>query len=204
MRSLALVLLAARVASAHPLPEIAEPEGWRETPAALEWSTWFRLGFGVQATPIDALARSTMPVGPRADQHTTWSTSLGADVSLPLGDAVRLGPWVALEDGEPAAGGELLVTRAPSHLDMFFYDGEGVWAVRAGRGTRHAIASLGWGYRCPWRLWGPYSRATRYEIGARIVLATSYASSRDWTGTLGIEVEPVGALRYLLGIKSLY
>lgn len=45
-----------------------------------------------------------------------------------------------------------------------------------------------------------------YEIGARFVLAATraYRDPRDWTATLGLEVEPVGALRYLLGIRSWY
>ena len=99
-----------------------------------------------------------------------------------------------------------MVTQAPPDIDMFLYDGEGVLMLRAGVARTRAEAAVAYGYRCPWKLWGPYSRTTRYEIGARLVLTAtrSYTDPRDWSATLGIEVEPVGALRYLLGIRSLY
>jgi hypothetical protein len=32
----------------------------------------------------------------------------------------------------------------------------------------------------------------------------AHADPADWQATLGLEVEPIGALRYLLGIESLY
>jgi len=208
MRSICVVaVLAARTAAAHPPPppEIAEDRvEWRETPAIVEWSTWLGFGVGAASTPATALARTTQPAPP--EQHLAWTFSAGAEVTLPLTHAVRLGPWLGLAGLEPVAGAEVQITRAPAEVEMFFYRGEGVWTVRAGGGPEHATAAVAWGYRCPWRLWGPYTRATRYEIGARIVLAATraYRDPQDWSATLGLEIEPVGAVRYLLGIKSWY
>lgn len=89
---------------------------------------------------------------------------------------------------------------------MFWYKGEGVWIVRAGGNRDIYTGALSYGYRAPWKLWGPWSGKTRYMIGVRMV--ASYMRAADdpslWSATLGLETEPVGALRYLLGIRSWY
>ena len=202
---IALVLSLARVAAAQ---QLVAPDdtvsSWRETPALLEWSTWFRLGFGVGSTGADVAQRTTQPTPPQTT--TRWETGLGLEGSLRMGHRIRLGAWTELRGTEGYAGGELVITQAPRSLDMFLYRGEGVFMLRAGGGPTRATASLAWGYRCPWRLWGPYSRGTRYEIGARLVVTATraYHDPHDWSATFGVEVEPVGALRYLLGIRSWY
>ncbi len=212
MRSLLLVALACGVAAAHPPPELATdpPIEWRHDPARFEWSTWLGFGLGVAASPAATVtpaagARTTQPTA-AGELGTAWTFSAGAEVTLPVTHSLRVGPWVGLHDLEPMAGGELQLTRSPASLDLFFYAGEGVWTVRAGGGPTHATATIAWGYRCPWKLWGPYTRTSRYEIGPRITLAATraYTDPRDWSATIGLEVEPVGALRYLLGIKSWY
>lgn len=205
--SLVVAAALAPVAAAHPPPPPDPPEiDWRDTPATFEWSTWFRLGFGMRAEPSTTIARTIEPQPPSSDRSSTWETGLGADVSVTLSRRTRLGAWAELQGLEPAGGLELVLARSPSDLDLFMYRGEGVWMVRGGGSATHATAAIAWGYRCPWKLWGPYNRTTRYEIGARVVLsaARAYADPNDWSATLGIEVEPVGALRYLLGIRSWY
>jgi hypothetical protein len=214
-----ILALVGRIAVAHPKPPpiwIADddrepPEevvDWRQTPALLEWSTWLGFGFGAASdgAPAPSTARTTGTVVAAANAHTAWTFSAGVEATVPVAHHARIGPWIGLHDLEPMAGGELQITHAPGHLDLFFYPGEGVWTVRAGGGPDHATAALAWGYRCPWRLWGPYTRGSRYEIGPRITLAVTraYRDPADWSATLGLEVEPVGALRYLLGIKSWY
>lgn len=213
MRWLALVLLIAvtRIASGHPesppqdyIAEDPPPlTEWREHPATLEWSTWLGFGVGVASSPPMVLARGALT---DPDRHTAVVFSAGAEATLSLSHTVRLGAWAGLHDFEPMAGGELQLTARPKSLDLFFYEGEGVWTLRVGGGPDHMTAAIAWGYRCPWKLWGPYSTATRYEIGPRITLMATraYADPNDWTATLGLEVEPVGALRYLLGIRSWY
>ena len=203
MRSLLLVCALAGVASAHPPPEPENETDWRELRPLFDFSTWVRGGWGVEATPTTIAPRSTVYVGPTRDQHTTWGWGLGYDVTLPAGP-LRIGPYFEVADGEPTVGAEVVVEKVPRDFDMFFYNGQGVLIARAGAGPRDRTAAIAWGYRCPWKLWGPYSGTARYEIGARLVLAATYRDANEWSTTLGLEVEPVGAIRYLLGIRSWY
>ena len=188
-----------------PPPPLPDPTDWRETPALFEWSSWLGIGFGVAASPTTATARSSDPSATN-DLHTAVAFTAGVDVTLPITHAVRVGPWLGVSGLEPMAGAELQVTRAPTTIDMFWYRGEGTWTLRAGAGLDHSTAAIAWGYRCPWKLWGPYKRSTRYEIGARIVLAAtrSHTDAHDWSTTLGLEIEPIGTIRYVLGIRSWY
>lgn len=207
VRLIALMLVVtAGTAAAHPPPPPPdeEPISWRRDRAFLEWSTWVRLGFGVASTPADNVARSTSPQ-PTHDQHTLWDAALGADVTFPLPTpTVRLGPWVELRPDGVFGGGELSI--AGRDLDMFWYEGERVWSVRAGSSMTHVTGALAFGYRCPWRLWGPYDRTTRYMIGVRLVASATraVADPDDWSMSVGIELEPLGSLRYVGGIKSWY
>ncbi|MFT3693735.1 MAG: hypothetical protein QM831_11380 [Kofleriaceae bacterium] len=206
MRSVIVLLALAGSAAAHPI--LVEPDPpklieWRDTPALLEWSTWIGGGFGVQSSRSNVIARGTTP---DAELGTTWTFSAGAELTLPLAGSVRLGPWVGVHDLEPMVGGELEFTARPRSLDLFFYRGEGVVTVRAGGGFDRGTIALAYGYRCPWKLWGPYTETSRYEIGARIVIdaTRAYDDPKDWSATIGLEVEPVGAIRYLFGIRDWY
>jgi hypothetical protein len=84
--------------------------------------------------------------------------------------------------------------------------GERVVKPRAGGSSTHVIGAVAVGYRCPWRLWGPYSEGTRYLIGVRLVASATRAmmDPEDWSLALGIEFEPLGSLRYVGGITSWY
>ncbi len=199
------LLLCPALAFAHPPPLPDDPVEWQDDPALVEWSTWFRLGWGESSTPSDTAARTTMPIAPHTLQ-STWQTGLGADASLTVTSHARLGTWLELQDLTPTAGIELVLTALPRELDMFQYDGEGVLIARAGGGRDRATAALAWGYRCPWKLWGPYDAHTRYEIGVRFVLTAtrSYDDPHDWSATIGLETELFGALRYLASIRSWY
>ncbi|MDQ3369973.1 MAG: hypothetical protein M3680_31530 [Myxococcota bacterium] len=173
----------------------------------LEWSSWFRVGYGLERTPTGTTAaRGTLPT-PR-DPTTTWDVALGVALTLPIASSgnVRVGPWVELRDDGLIAGGELLFTAVPKRLDLFHFAGTGIVAVRVGATPDVRTASIAYGYSAPWRLWGPWSGTSRYMIGVRVVATATRAHDdpRDWKATLGIEVEPIGALRYLLGIRSLY
>jgi hypothetical protein len=210
MRASCLAVLVALggIASAHPILIARDPpiSDWRSHPAVVEWSTWLGFGVGVAASPSAVSAARTTSPSPTTNLHSTWTFSAGAEATVPLSRRVRIGPWAGLHDLEPMIGGELQVVKSPANLDLFFYPGEGVWTVRAGGGVDHMTAALAWGYRCPWRLWGPYTHATRYEIGPRLTatFTRSYLDPHTWSATVGLEVEPVGALRYLLGIRAWY
>jgi hypothetical protein len=208
--ALVVMLGIVRTAAAHPPPpddyELAydEPTNWRRDRAFFEWSTWIRLGFGVESTPSDTIARSTQPPATH-DQTTMWDAALGADLTLPIPTRrARMGPWIEVSPKGVFAGAELSI--AGSDLDMFWYEGEKVYTLRAGSSMTHVTGAFAYGYRCPWKLWGPYSSASRYMIGVRLVASASRSveDPKDWFGTIGIEFEPIGSLRYVGGIKSWY
>ncbi len=211
MRSLLVLglLVTARAALAHPPPPPPPPPDdttadWRDHPARIEWSTWFRLGVGVASTSDAATVARTTTTPASTSTDTRWETGLGIDASLTLTTHTRFGAWAELRGRQGFAGGELVVAGVPRSLDMFLYRGEGVLIARGGIGPEHQMtASLSYGYRCPWKLWGPYHESSRYQIGARFVV-TATRSPTEWSTTFGFETEPVGALRYLLGIRSWY
>ena len=142
-------------------------------------------------------------------KHADQAILASADASLIFtadGD-LRLGPWVELRTSSDAMiGGELQITGLPRKLDMFWYEGRGVLALRAGGNRDLATAAIAYGYQAPWDLMRPRHGATRYMIGVRVVPTATQAvdDPRIWSATLGVETEPVGALRYLLGVRSWY
>ena len=206
MRGLTLVLLGlcAGTAAARPPPE---PEEESTNRPSIEWSTWFRLGFGYAvAQPPASLPR--MVEAPVRAPGTAWAVGLGAEASVGIanGGDVRFGLWGELRGTELFGGGQLVVTGVPEKLDMFLYNGEGVLMLRAGGNPDRGSAAIAYCYLAPWKLWGPWTGPTRYMIGVRFVATYTRAweNPRDWSATFGIEAEPVGALRYLLGIRSWY
>lgn len=207
MRALLALVLLGGTAFAHPPPE-PEPTdsgSWRDHPARVEWSTWVRLGYGwTEPRAAQVAARTTEPAAPTDDGAARWEAAAGIEGSLVVGAHARLGAWAELRGRQGFGGAELVLTGAPRSLDLFLYEGEGVLAVRGGVGPDDQITgAIAYGYRCPWTMFGRAPRGTRYEIGARVVL-TMTRSPDEWSSTLGIEFEPVGALRYLLGIRSWY
>jgi hypothetical protein len=208
VRIFVVLALLTRVAAAQPPPELAydEPIDWRNDRALAEWSSWIRLGYGVASEARDVIARSTTPTPAQFhDIRGAGDIALGADLTLPLPTSkVRMGPWIELRPDDVVGGVELSIGGKP--LDMFAYEGERTIVARAGLGLSHVTAALAYGYRCPWRLWGPYNRTTRYMIGARLVVSGSraVADPNDWSVTFGLEFEPIGALRYVGAIKSWY
>lgn len=210
MRALLVLVALTRLAAARPPPPPDEDpyEGgsWRDHPARIEWSTWLRLGYGVAYERSDTAARTTTPTPPTDDDshHGHWELGAGVEASLVLTRHSRIGAWAELRGRQGFGGAELIITGAPRSIDMFLYQGEGVLALRGGIGPdQQQTAALAYGYRCPWKMFGDAPRSTRYEIGARIALTVT-RSPTEWSSTLGIELEPVGALRYLLGIRSWY
>ena len=205
MRAVLLLVLLGSTALAHPPPQLAEPAPTRPR---LEWSTWMRVSYEATLHADAAAARTLLPPPP-APIGSGWSASAGAEITVPVVDSgdVRIGPWVELRGfTSPVAGGELQVGGAPHALDLFFYRGEGILTLRAGGNRELVTGAIAWGYRAPWKLWGPWEGTSRYMIGVRFVLTAARAveNPRDWSLGLGLEVEPIGALRYLLGIRSLY
>jgi hypothetical protein len=210
------MLTLTHAALAHPIPPhddnydggsryVAYDEPTR---APIEWSTWFRVSFGTATRHTVAEPRLAMPQARDSQTNATWQTALGADATLALTRSgnVRFGPWTELRDTGFVGGAELVVQAVPKKIDMFLYDGQGVLALRAG-GDRHRVTGqLAYGYLAPWNLFKANRGATRYMIGVRFVATYSRSvdADHDWIASFGIETEPFGALRYLLGIRSWY
>ncbi|MBA3453624.1 MAG: hypothetical protein H0T42_11080 [Deltaproteobacteria bacterium] len=205
-RALLLLVCLAGAADARPPVQLAEDPESAHRPA-LEWSTWFRLGFGMRPADPDAAARTTTPPPP-AGQVTTWEAALGIDLTGALSGSgnIRIGPWLEVRGLSVVGGGELVIQRVPKTIDMFLYEGQGVLVMRAGGNHERATGQLAYGYLAPWNLFRPDRGAARYMIGVRFVATYTRAieDPRDWSATIGLETEPVGALRFLLGIRSWY
>lgn len=191
----------------------------------IEWSTWVRGSYGVE-TVRDQVAARTLGE-PAVETRGMWELGAGAEASLALSrhGNVRLGAWTELRGwaaGDAFLGGELVVTRVPSRMDMFLYDGHGILALRGGRSSTRATAAVAYGYLAPYWLEGPCrmrfydiytgvcaprpERTTRYMAGVRVVATVTRAfdDPRDWSATIGVEFEPIGALRMMLIARSWY
>ena len=174
----------------------------------VEWSTWIRAAYGL-VDHGDPDAQALGVVMPSGEPERGWEAAGGVEASLPIakGGDLRLGAWAeARTSSYPVGGAELVIGASPAELDMFFYKGEGVWIVRGGGNDEVVTGAVAYGYRCPWDLYGPQDGTSRYMIGVRFVASAtrSIADPDDWTVSLGLETEPVGALRYLLGIRAWY
>ncbi len=207
----ALGALAEEVAARPPPPpdeyEIASSDD--DDRPAIEWSTWVRVAYGGAPAPYEARSRLVSPTEVPESRDQGWEAAAGADLTLGIGRGgnLRVGPWVeARTSSDAMVGGELMLAASPAKLDMFWYQGEGVLIVRAGGNRALRTGSVAYGYRAPWDLFGPQRGKSRYMIGVRLVASATQSSedSRLWSATLGVETEPVGALRYLLGIRSWY
>lgn len=210
--SLLILAVVAPIAVAHPPPppNDDEPAARRPHRPLVEWQTWIRVGYGSAPAATTARPRVIGP-GPAVEEARDhgWEAATGADLTLPIGHDgdVRIGPWFELRTSSTAVvGGELVIAALPRKLDMFLYDGEGVVIARAGGNRELMTGSLAYGYRAPWDLFRPARGSARYMIGVRLVATATRAidDPQRWSATVGVETEPIGALRYLLGIRSWY
>jgi hypothetical protein len=165
----------------------------------LEWSIWGRLGLGVGATPRSLRsARTVIEPEPASGDAATWDAAAAADVSVGVahGGDLRLGAWAEVRTSTaPVAGGELV-------LDAAALDLRGSVVVRAGANPHVVTGELGVGWTGS-RMAPPHERF-RHVIGGRLVVAAnrSLDDPRAWSATLGIELEPIGALHAVLDLVT--
>ncbi|MFN0245577.1 MAG: hypothetical protein ACKV2T_01630 [Kofleriaceae bacterium] len=206
LASLVSLCLLAGTAIARPPPPYEYPEVSSSTrPTLIEWSSWVRLGVAVaHGDAPSTIARTTTEPIREADRR--FAGALGLDVTLPIGSWARIGAWAEMRGWElPVAGGELLFI--PGDLDMFFYKGKSALVLRAGGNPDLWTGQVGFHYRAPWDLFRERTpRGSSYTIGVGIVATgtQSRLDPEDWAVTVGLEFEPIGALRYVLGIRSWY
>ncbi len=192
----------------------------------VEWSTWIRGAYGVARPSVGTATRSITPA--ESDTATrVGELAIGLEASLPISPRgnVRVGGWFeqrGVSWGDAFAGAELVVTRVPRRLDMFFYEGHGMLAVRVGASVDRQSASVAYGYLAPFWLEGPCrmrfydiytgicasrpDRVARYMAGLRVVatITRPMRDSREWSATLGLEFEPVAAIRMLTIARDWY
>ncbi len=203
--SLVSLCVFAGTAFGRPPPPPEEYEIAPAKPTLIEWSTWVRFGVAIAhgEAPTSTIARTTTAPTREADRR--FAGAFGIGVSLPLGSKARIGAWAEMRGWElPVAGGELMLI--PGDLDLFFYKGKGAISLRGGGNPDVWTGQLGLHYRAPWDLFGERPRSSRYMIGVGFVATATQSrlDPHDWSATLGLELEPLGALRYLLGIRSWY
>lgn len=171
----------------------------------LQWSTWARVGGGIASHPTSLVARGiTLPM---AEQQSTWEAAIAADLSLSVahrGD-VRLGAWTELRTSSgPVVGGELVVEGLPPHPYTSDFNGSGSVVLRAGGNSHVLTTAIAFGYVGSWYRSDRWIRSVSHVVGARVVASVnrSLDGPRDWSATVGIELEPIGVLGYLLGLGS--
>ena len=172
---------------------------------AVEWSVWGRLGVGVASQRPDVIARRVTV--PMAGSASTWEAAAGADLTFRVardGD-LRVGAWGEVRTSSgPVAGGELVLEGLPPHPYGSRIDGAGSLVLRAGANARLVTGALGFGYVGSWPSPDPWIRWARHVVGARVVVSVNRAidEPHDWSATVGLEVEPIGAVHALLDLAT--
>lgn len=180
---------------------VAEP---RERPA-VQGSLWGRLGMGFATQHPTLLARSLTP--PESTSAATWDAAIAADVTVGLarnGD-IRLGAWGEVRTSSgPVVGGELVVQGLPPHPMGSRIGGSGTIVLRAGGNAHVVTTAIGLGYVGMRPRTDPWIRWAGHLVGARIVASVNRSrdDSRDWSATLGLEVELLGAARAVFDVVT--
>ncbi len=210
--ALALACAIPSVASAH-----VPPPRYPRLRPTLEVCPWVGLGGGALVVDGAGVGLFDLKLG----GDVTLPVDRGGDVRVGTFGEVATASFASVQ----AIGGlELFLGAAPRPLRMFYYSGEGAFTARLGAGWAwrgHAVPdarsspvsslTLTWGYRAPFSLRDyhdqseaePNQRDTlRYMTGARLWVGATVdlAGATAWQLSGGIEFEPVGSFRYLLGL----
>jgi hypothetical protein len=180
-----------------------------ETRPAVEWSVWGRLGAGAASPPAsehpDAVARRVIMPDARPTPASTTEAALGADLTFRVardGD-LRFGAWGEIRtSSDPVAGAELVLEGLSPHPYDSRIGGAGSLVLRAGANARVVTAALGFGYVGSFPRHDPWLPWARHVVGARVVVSANRAidDPHEWSATLGLEVEPIGAVHALLDV----
>jgi hypothetical protein len=174
---------------------------------AIEWSVWGRLGVGVATESPDAVARRVTTTSPASISTWSWLAALSSDFSVGVarGGDLRLGAWGEIRTSSgPVAGGELVLDRLTPHSYTSRIGRAGSIVLRAGGNARVITAAFGVGYVGTFPRFDPWVRWARHVVGARTILSfdRSRDDPHDWSATIGLEIEPIGALHGLYDIVT--
>ncbi|HSN25763.1 MAG TPA: hypothetical protein VLT45_05740 [Kofleriaceae bacterium] len=172
---------------------------------AVEWSLWVRAGIGEASQRPDIAARRV--TAPPAETGSITEAALGAELTFGLarrGD-LRAGAWGELRTtSDPVAGAELVLEGLPPHPYDSRIGGTGSLVVRAGANAHVITGALGFGYVGSWPRFDPWVGWARHVVGARLVLSVTRErdAPRDWSATLGLEIEPLGLAHAVFDIVT--
>jgi hypothetical protein len=183
--------------------ELGDPENR----PAIEWSVWGRLGAGIATASPDAVARRVTTSPAESISTSTWQAALATDITVGIarGGNLRLGAWGELRtSSDPVAGGELVLEGLTPHSYTSRIGRAGSVVLRAGGNARVMTGAFGVGYIGRFPRFDPWVRWARHVVGARAVLSfdRSREDPRDWSATIGLEIEPIGALHGLYDIAT--
>jgi len=171
----------------------------------VEWSLWGRLGVGVVGQHPTVLARQLTP--PEGESAAMWEAAIAAELTVGVAHDgnIRLGAWGELRTSSgPVVGGELVLEGLPPHPWSSRIGGAGTVVVRAGGNGHVVTTALGFGYVGSWPSSDPWIGWAGHLVGARIVTSVNHSldDPRDWSATIGFEIEPIGALHAVLDLAT--
>jgi hypothetical protein len=172
---------------------------------ALAWSTWGRLGVGMESQQPSAIARSLTP--PMAESSSMWEAAAGADLTfrVALDGNLRLGAWGEVRtSSDPVVGAELVLEHLPPSPDSSRIAGSGSLVLRAGANGHVVTGALGIGYLGSWPSHAPWLPWARHVVGARVVASINRSTDdpREWSATIGLEVDPIGAVHAVFDLVT--
>jgi len=171
----------------------------------VEWSLWGRLGVGVAAQHPTVLARTLTP--PTVVPSTTWEAAAAAELTVGVArdGNIRLGAWGELRTSSgPVVGGELVLEDLAPHPMESRIGGAGSVVLRLGGNAHVVTGAFGFGYVGSWARSDPWLHWAGHVVGARLVASVnrSLDDPHDWSATIGLEVEPIGALHAVLDLAT--
>jgi hypothetical protein len=187
------------------LEEVGVMIAVEEKRPAVEWSVWTRLGAGITSQRPDVVARRV--TAPEVGPGSTWEAAAAADLTFRVarnGD-LRLGAWGEVRtSSDPVAGAELVLEGLPPHPYGSRIGRTGSLVLRAGANDRIVTGAVGVGYVGSFPRYDPWIGWARHVVGARVVVSVNRAIDvpHDWSATLGLEVEPLGAAHALFDLVT--
>ena len=144
-------------------------------------------------------------MAPEVAPASTWEAAAAADLTFRVardGD-LRLGAWGEVRtSSDPVAGAELVLEGLPPHPYDTRIGRTGSLVLRAGANGRIVTGAIGFGYIGSFPRDDPWIPWMRHVVGARVVVSVNRAidEPHDWSVTLGLEIEPIGAAHALLDL----